>query len=237
MKLTTGIATVFAMVSLTSCNQIAATLSEPITSDYNPLDGPSVKRKSSLQTAGNRPAYNPGQWIETIMPNATFFQKFPKANATADQILSLGTPLKVVSFKDSFVKVELESGYVGYVPQIMVGKNSLVDDNTPFLPGIASPEPVPPMAPATDFSPLPSSPELPPADLNTGGESLIPPPSSFTESAPTVEPVTPAEVRPNEILIPTSPAPPSPLPTAPESGSSVVPPPNADAIQPSIGIE
>lgn len=232
MKFTTGVLALFAVGSLTNCNQIAATFNEPISSDYNPLDGPSVQRSSNVQTAGNRPSYNPGQWIETIMPNSTFFVRFPKGNATADQILPLGTPLKVVSFKDSFVKVELESGYVGYVPQIMVGQNSLAEDNSPFLPGVAAPQPITPLAP----TPAPAIPDAQAGALNTSGDSLIPAPSSFTteESTPLIEVPNPS-ANPNEVLIPTSPAPTPP--SAPSTTEGIVPAPTADTIQPSIGIE
>jgi len=231
MKRTAGVIALLAVGSLTNCSQIAATLNEPISSDYNPLDGPSIKRSSNVQSAGNRPDYSPGQWIETIMPNSTFFLRYPKGNATADQILSLGTPLKVVSFKESFVKVELESGYAGYVPQIMVGKNSLAEDSSPFLPSVARPS-------QTPLAPIPSSlPQAEPSALNTSGESLIPAPSAYSAPEPTPSVIVPNPVaNPNEVLIPTSPPPLTPsLPSTTESG--VIPPPSAESIQPPIGIE
>lgn len=226
-----------AALSLASCGQIASSLQQPITSDYNPLDGPSAPslRNRSFQPTG--PTYQPGEWVETAMPNSTFFFKIPRGNASADQVLSKGSPLKVISTKGSYVKVELEGGSVGYVPAIMVAEPSTAADTTPFLP----PPPSSPLQRSTDDFAPPSVPNVAPSPLNGDGSSLIPPPSSANE--PSFTPAAPAT--PNrsagEVLIPTSGNPvleasPTPAP-APSGGIIPAPTGNSDTIDQTIGIE
>ena len=122
-----------ATLSLISCSQITS-LQEPISSEYNPLDGPNAPslRNQSFRPTG--PTYQPGEWVETAMPNSTFFNKIPRGNASADKVLSQGSPLKVISTKGTYLKVELEGGSVGYIPSIMVAEPRTTTDSTPFLP-------------------------------------------------------------------------------------------------------
>jgi len=225
-----------ASVSFCSCTQIASTLNEPITSDYNPLDGPSVgiNKRNSVQPTG--PNYRPGQWVETVMPNATFFRKIPRGSATADKVLSLGTPLKVISTKSSYLRVELEGGSVGYVPAIMVDDPATATDTSPFLPP-------PPSSPlqrqSTENVAPPSSPSLnaQSAPLNNGGGSgsLIPPPPGFGGTAASPTPSTQAPDRnPGEILIPTTAAPTQPyfeVPETPQGPAAIPPPTNFNSIE------
>ncbi|WP_308987518.1 hypothetical protein [Roseibacillus persicicus] len=221
-----------ATLSLASCAQIASTLQEPITSDYNPLDGPNSPRLRSNSFQPTGPTYSAGTWVETATPNATFFNKIPKGNATADKVLSLGTPLKVVATKGSHLKVELEGGSVGYVPTIMVAEPSSSDDTSPFLP----PPPSAPLQRSSSSDLAPAS--LAPAPLQPSGSSLIPPPSSVSASPDPVVIESP-ERKPTEVLIPTSGSPsPVQLPEAPAVPSSIPAPSGApDKIDPTIGIE
>jgi len=207
-----------------SCSQIASTLNEPISSDYNPLDGPSVgiTRSSNVQPTG--PNYRPGQWVETVMPNATFFRKIPRGSATADRVLKLGTPLKVISTKSSYLRVELEGGLVGFVPAIMVDDPATASDNSPFLP----PPPSAPLERKNSGSFVPAPLQAKPAQLNSGGGSLIPPPSGFNPNAATSAPSAPSPDRkPTEIVIPTTAAPSQPSFAVPETpqGPGAIPPP------------
>lgn len=217
-----------AILSLASCAQITSTLQEPITSDYNPLDGPSAPsvRNKSFQPTG--PSYKPGQWVETAMPNATFFRKIPAGNATADQVLTRGIPLKVISTKGSYLKVELEGGSVGYVPTIMVAEPSSSTDTSPFLPP-------PPSAPlqrsnSDTFAP----PSIQPLPSSSPGSSVIPPPSNYNDSSSSAFTPNPLGNK-SEVVIPTSPSPVVELPS-PSSAPSSIPAPVAPIDQ-SIGIE
>ncbi len=227
-----------ATLSLASCGQIASNLQQPITSDYNPLDGPSSPslRNKSFQQTG--PSYKPGEWVESAMPNTTFFYKIPRGNATADQVLSKGSPLKVISTKGSYVKVELEGGTVGFVPAIMVAEPSTASDSAPFLP----PPPSSPLQRSTDsFAPA-SIPDVAPSPLETSGPSVIPPPSNANGS--TVSPAAPVAPAPErkatEVLIPTTSTPPTPpLAPAPIPSGGLIPAPSgsSDLIDQTIGIE
>lgn len=209
-----------------SCSQIATSLNAPLSSDYSPLDGPSVKYESRSRVQPTGPSFAPGEWVETVMPNGTFFDRIPRGSASADQILPLASPMKVIATKGSYLKVELENGSVGYVPIIMVALPSSTDDTSPFLP----PPPTSPLQ-RTAPSSIESVQEAP-LDL---GDSVIPPPSGFTQpSAPLTEPV---ERNPGEVLIPTSP-PPGVIESLEQVGDDIIPPPTgADAIDQSIGIE
>jgi hypothetical protein len=65
---------------------------------------------------------------ETIMDNTAFYSKRPKGDAEADKLLPRGTSMKVVAQSDNFVKVELDSGEIGFVPAIMVEDPTRVPD-------------------------------------------------------------------------------------------------------------
>ena len=80
--------------------------------------------------------FKPGSFVKTSMDNAAFFSKKPDGDANADKLLSAGTPMKVISSDGSYVKVELDSGEVGYLPTVMV-----IDQNAsaqPAYPGSGS---------------------------------------------------------------------------------------------------
>ncbi len=227
-----------ATLSLASCAELASNLQQPITSDYNPLDGPNAPRLRNQGFQPTGPTFKPGEWVETAMPNSTFFFKIPRGNATADQVLSKGLPLKVISTKGSYVKVELEGGSVGYVPAIMVAEPSISTDSSPFLP----PPPTAPLQRSNDsFSP-PSLPNVAPTPLEGNGSSLIPPPSNYTDSTSSPAVPTAPERNVGEVLIPTSPPPQAvqtPTPSVSPSGVSTIPAPTGatDGAQDSIGIE
>lgn len=183
------------------------------------------------------PTYRPGQWVETVMPNATFFNKMPRGSATADKVLSLGSPLKVISTKDSYLKVELEGGSVGYVPAIMVAEPSATNDTSPFLP----PPPSSPLQRSSGSDIAPPSLDAEAAPLQSSGSSLIPPPKNFESSSSNAIPDAPGLSRsPTEVVIPTT-AQPTLTPSAPSSSrGGLVPPPSGlsgDFIDQSIEIE
>ena len=218
---TSGLLSLVAAFGLSSCAQIATSLQQPISSDYNPLDGPNAPRyrntNKSFQPTG--PSYKPGQWVETATPNAAFFYKIPRGNASADQVLSKGSPLKVVSTDGSYLKVELEGGSVGYVPAIMVAEPSSSTDSAPFLPA-------PPSQPLQRSEQSAFGPSTPPSS----GSSVIPPPSNLN---------LPSTQQGSEVVIPTTP-PSSPVVELPPSSpgiNSIPAPSGANKIDQSIGIE
>lgn len=220
---------VAAGLSLMSCGQIATSLNAPLSSEYSPLDGPRVNYESRNRVQPTGPSFEPGEWVETVMPNGTFFDRIPRGSAAADQVLPLATPMKVIATKGSFLKVELENGSLGFIPIIMVALPSNSDDTAPFLP----PPPSSPLQ-RTVPSSLDSSPVAP---LSDDSDSLIPPPSTFSPTAPSTPPVDPVTRNPNEVLIPTT-APPSRFEPPARRADGVIPPPvGADEIDEIIGIE
>jgi hypothetical protein len=93
-----------------------------------------------------------------------------------------GTQLKVLSEKGSYVKVETESGQIGYVPAIMVSDR--VSDSTlvplegtavPLAPvDPADPESLQPLPPADAPSFVAPEPEVPPISVERS-EAPVPP--------------------------------------------------------------
>lgn len=89
----------------------------PINSSFDPLDaaGGFGARTNVVDTG-----YRPGEFVTSVMDNTGFFKSRPSGDADADKLLPSNTPMKVISDDGSFVKVELDSGEVGYVSTIQV---------------------------------------------------------------------------------------------------------------------
>lgn len=102
------------VICLASCD----TMNRPISSGgFDPLRPPG-SGLSDLPSAG--PAFTAGKFVRSIMDNTAFFAARPKGDADADKLLPRGTSMKVISADDSYVRVELDSGEVGWVPTVMV---------------------------------------------------------------------------------------------------------------------
>ena len=113
MKCTSAFSAVI-VLSLTACDN----MNRPISSGgYDPLSAPG---SGTDLAAPIGPTFSAGQFVRASMDNTAFFKNRPKGNADADKLLNRGTSMKVVSTSDSYLKVELDSGEVGYVPAIMV---------------------------------------------------------------------------------------------------------------------
>jgi hypothetical protein len=102
------------VLALSACD----TMNQPITSgDFDPLRAPG---SNSPTPASAGMVFTAGQFVRTVMDNTAFFKTRPKGSADADKLLPRGTSMKVISHSDSFVKVELDSGEVGFVPSVML---------------------------------------------------------------------------------------------------------------------
>lgn len=141
----------FAVLGLVSCD----TMTAPISSgDFDPLRPPGGNVGSNVNTT---PAFKPGQMVRASMNNTAFFKAKPKGDGDADKLLPQGSGMKVVSFSGSYVKVELDSGEVGFVPTVMLedpNAASAVPTTNPGeyqvyppLPGTGVGEPLPPLDP------------------------------------------------------------------------------------------
>lgn len=191
VKPLTLVALAFTALSCGSLKKFNGSLSD---SGFNPLSSPG---SSSEWIAPATPTYKQGQWVVTSTPNATFFKVFPKGSAVADKVLSVETPMKVVSSRETYLKVELDSGDVGYVPEIMVtGRSSAVggqpgtevpnygpvpspveSGSAPF--GVAPPPEVPGLSAEDDSSPRAPSPDSSDSPVGGSGQNIpgvAPPP-------------------------------------------------------------
>lgn len=167
-------------IALTSCG-VMESFNQPLSGSggFDPLSAPGMGQTGSAAVVvPSAPNYQPGQWVETSMPNATFFVTIPTGNATANKMLPVSTPLKVISTSGTYVKVELDSGEIGFVPEIMIAERSAattvpivpppVDGGlqvapVPEVPGLpAGAPPVPDVAPLPDVAPPPEVPGIAP---------------------------------------------------------------------------
>ena len=197
---------------LVSCGTFK-NLNQPLSgsSDFDPLSAPGANSGESLLVAPTPPRYSPGQWVETSMDNATFFAVIPTGSARADRVLPSGTPMKVISNKGTYVRVELDSGSVGYVPEIMIAERRSANE----VP-LTGPE-----VPLPDLGSVP--PPVEPGVLS--GEGIAPPPEipGVTPGVPDV-PSVPA--------VPELPTPVPPLPDIPSVPAvpDVAPPPEIPGV-------
>jgi len=163
---------------ISSCGGLA--LSRDYDSSNNPLDSPGSQRGAEAINGG--PRYAPGSYVEVTDANAGLYRRFPKGDMQPSAKLVPGTQLKVLSEKGSYVKVETESGQIGYVPAIMVSDR--VSDSTlvplegtavvlaPVDP--ADPESLQPLSPADASSFVAPEPEVPPISVERS-EAPVPP--------------------------------------------------------------
>jgi len=129
MKRISAISAVF-VLGLTACD----TMTQPITNgDFDPLRPPgSIKPNTNPGVT-----FAAGQFVRATMDNTAFFKNRPKGDSDADKLLTRGTSMKVISQSDSYVKVELDSGEVGYVPSVMLENPNA----TPMVPTDTGPHP------------------------------------------------------------------------------------------------
>lgn len=115
-----------AVLSLVACD----TMTGPITSgDFDPLRPPGGNIGSAAKTT---PTFKAGQFVRAAMDNTAFFKVRPKGDADADKLLARGTSMKVISYSGSYVKVELDSGEIGFIPSIMLEDPNAVTNQTPL---------------------------------------------------------------------------------------------------------
>jgi hypothetical protein len=172
----------------------------------DPLRAPGADATpSSIETEG----FSAGQFVRACVDNTAFYLKRPKGDADADKLLRRGASMKVISASGDYLKVELDSGEVGFVPPVMVegsadGANS--SDSYPINPKEIQ-----------LYPPLPGDTQpLPPI---SAGEQ---PPSGAIPTVIDPEEPSPASAPP--IAAP-DPTPPNPAaPSAPQANASGVTP-------------
>ena len=188
MKCTSAFPVVI-VLGLAACD----TMNRPITSgDFDPLRPPG---STSTPSTTSGPVFTAGQFVRAAMDNTAFFKNRPKGgDVDADKLLVRGASMKVISTSDSYVKVELDSGEVGFVPSVMVEDPNAVSGAPAVNPGEF--QVYPPVGGfAQPLPPVPSG-ELPP-------EGAIP---------TVIDPEAPAATSPVPPVTPTTETFPAPLP-------------------------
>lgn len=180
MKRTLGFSTAI-VLSLTACEPMNRSISS---GGFDPLSAPGRERHFSTVVG---PAFSAGQFVRAAMDNTAFFKNQPKGDADADKLLMRGASMKVISISDSYAKVELDSGEVGYVPTVMLENPNAVmtapavNPNEfqvyPPLDGYGQPLPpvVPAVAPPEGVIPTVIDPEAPPMGAPATGPAPLPP--------------------------------------------------------------
>ncbi|MGD9418674.1 MAG: hypothetical protein Q7R22_007010 [Verrucomicrobiota bacterium JB025] len=170
-------------------------MNQPISSgSFDPLTPPGGQIGGSTAPEATFAA---GEFARTSMDNSAFFINKPKGNAEADRLLGRGTSMKVISTSGSYVKVELDSGEVGYVPAVM-----LENPNASTLP-VTQPGEFQVYPPIDGFGAVTPLDPINPAELPPGGAI----PTVIDPDAPSTLPATPD-------IFPTTP---DTLPAMPES--------------------
>lgn len=173
----------------------------PISSgDFDPLGSPGAMRTSLDSVSG----FRGGQFVRAIMDNTAFYQKRPKGDADADKLLPRGTSMKVITQTDNYVKVELDSGEIGFVPAIMVEDPNAVPDMSmygnpnefqvyPPMEGFeALPEVPQGEMPPEGSIPTVIDPEAPASDIPNPQVDVLPKLPPAQETPPTVPPASEA---------------------------------------------
>ncbi len=186
-----------AVLSLVACE----TFNAPLNSDgsFDPLRAPGSGMNNVDTSYG--PTIYPGQFVTANIPNTAFYKNKPKGSEDADKLLKLGTNMKIVSDDGAYVKVELDSGEVGWVPSVMVTASG---SELPPIDGAY--QVYPPLPPGGGLEPLP----LPDANGQPPGGSI---PTIIDPNAPIPVPTTPLTVDPIPDLTPSAP---EPAPDAPK---------------------
>lgn len=185
-----------ATLGLAACDTMNSSLNS--SGDFDPLRPPG---SNSASTTATGPLFTAGQFVRASMDNTAFFKSRPKGDGDADKLLPRGTSMKVVSTSGSYLKVELDSGEVGFVPAVMVEDPSAMPASTvmpgeyqvyPPLPtGVGESLPVidPAGLPPEGSIPTIIDPEAP--AIQTPVPSVTPPATTFPTPAPESVPLPP----------------------------------------------
>lgn len=175
--------------ALVACEMMNA----PLSSDgsFDPLGPPGGGMRNT--DTGYGPLIQPGQFVTASIPNTAFYKNKPKGTEDADKLLNLGTNMRIVSNDGPYVKVELDSGEVGWVPSVMVATS-----NPELSPIDGAYQIYPPLPDTGSLEPLPV--------IDLGG---LPPegaiPTIIDPDAPAPLPTAPLTVNPIPDLAPAEP--------------------------------
>lgn len=171
-----------AVLAIVSCENMSGPISS---SSFDPLAAPGSMRKTETAETGS--SFSQGQFVKAAMDNTAFFKKRPRGDADADKLLKLGTQMKVITTDGAYLKVELDSGDVGFVPSVMVN-----DPHAPAagLPGSPTEIQVYPPLNNGAVTPVEQLPPIPPSEVPPEGAipAVIDPAAPSTGTTPTHTP-------------------------------------------------
>ncbi|MFM2170245.1 MAG: hypothetical protein RI957_474 [Verrucomicrobiota bacterium] len=151
---------------------------------FDPLSTAGYRQQGDAPKVAGNYEFIAGQFVTAASNSTAFFSKKPSGNAEADELLAAGTTMRVIKSEDTFVKVELDNGKVGYVAAALL------------LESQQSPEelvPAPLGGESGETLPAALQPELAPADRGNGAPtppiSNELPPSSLDSSPSTAKPL------------------------------------------------
>jgi hypothetical protein len=175
----------------------------------DPLRAPGINAST---TSTDTEGFSAGQFVRATVDNTAFYLKRPKGDVDADKLLRRGTSMKVISTSGNYLKVELDSGEVGFVPPVMVEDTAGANSSTGTLPSNpneiqlypplpSSTQPLPPVAPGeqppagaipTVIDPdAPSPASAPPISAPDQTPPNPAPPTTQDANAATTAPVSP----------------------------------------------
>lgn len=106
------------------------TMKQPITSgDFDPLRPPGSNYSDSTSVVEG--GFRGGDFVVASMDQTAFFKNRPSGDADADKLLPQGTSMKVITSVESYTKVELDSGEVGWVPSVLLDDPNAVQEAFP----------------------------------------------------------------------------------------------------------
>ena len=180
-----------AAMVIAGCEMMNAPLST--SGSFDPLTRPGSG--SQIATSSYGPDLSPGTFVTANIANTAFYKKRPKGSEDADKLLAQGTNMKIVSSETNYVKVELDSGEIGWVPSVMVASANAGPENYPID---GTYQVYPPLPGGGAFEPLPI---LDPNGLPPEGAI----PAIIDPDAPVPPPGDPIKIDPVPDLKPTEP--------------------------------
>lgn len=64
--------------------------------------------------------FQAGEFVRTRIDNTSFFHQLPMGEARVDMFLPKHTPMRVIQAGETYAKIELDNGQIGYVQSIML---------------------------------------------------------------------------------------------------------------------
>ncbi len=168
-------------IAIAACDTMNAPVSS---SSFDPLRPPGSNRQPA--SSSNSPELSPGQFVSANIPNTAFYKNKPKGSENADKLVSVGTQMKIIETESDYVKVELDSGEVGYVPAVMVSAPDLTPTPPDLLPFDGAYQVYPPLPGGDPTEPLPV---IDPGGLPPDGSipAIIDPDAPVVTDVPTLD--------------------------------------------------